>query len=128
MWELHRLPTGDMVQIVDEETGDIFYSAQAAIAFVMFDPSDGSWHVCHEEIGMDVLRLMVPGKKSYIGQLEALAAAAVLSSLPTDRLAGKRMMFWVDNLAAKYGLQRRVIPRWRTPGGLSMHSRSCKRV
>ena len=106
MWELHKSPEGDMVQVVDDETGETFYSASAAIAFVMFDPSDGSWHECHAEIGMDVLRLMVPGKKSYIGQLEALAAAAVLSSLPTDRTAGKRMMFWIDNLAAKYGLQK----------------------
>ena len=26
-----------------------FYSAKAAIAFVMFDPSDGSWHECHAD-------------------------------------------------------------------------------
>jgi hypothetical protein len=106
MWELHKSPSGDMVQIVDEESGDTFYSAKAAIAFVVFDPSDRTWHECHAQIGMDVIRLMVPGKKSYIGQLEALAAAAVLSSMPTDRTAGKRMLFWIDNLAAKYGLQK----------------------
>ena len=106
MWELYRSSEGEMVQVIDEDSGEVFYSAQAAIAFVLFDPSDESWHVCSADIGMDVLRLMVPGKKSYIGQLEALAAAAVLSSMPTDRTAGKRMMFWIDNLAAKYGLQK----------------------
>merc|ERR1712046_215305 len=67
---------------------------------------DETWHACHADIDMEVLRLMVPGKKSHIGQLEALAATAVLSSMPTDRLQGRRMIFWIDNLAAKYGLQK----------------------
>ena len=47
MWELHRSPDGEMVQVVDEESGETFYSASAAIAFVVFDPSDESWHECH---------------------------------------------------------------------------------
>jgi len=105
MWEL-TTAAGATVTAIDEATGEEFYVADAAIAFVLFDPSDGTWHTCEAQIGRDVLRLMVQGKKSYIGQLEALAAAAVLSSMPADRLYGRRAMFWIDNLAAKYGLQK----------------------
>ena len=80
--------------------------ADAAIAFVLYDPLDQTWHTCVSEVDRDVLRLMVQGKKSYIGQLEALAATAVLSSVAVDRLQGRKALFWIDNLAAKYGLQK----------------------
>jgi len=106
MWDLVSTADGSTVVAIDEETGEDFYVADAAIAFVVFDPSDDTWHTCTARIDRAVLRLMVQGKKSYIGQLEALAAAAVLSSMPADRLYGRRAMFWIDNLAAKYGLQK----------------------
>lgn len=54
----------------------------------------------------EVIRQLVPGKKTYIGQMEALAAALVLETLPRDRLFGRSAMFWIDNLSAKYGLQK----------------------
>ena len=106
MWELLSTPEHATVTAFDEETGEEFYVADAAIAFTVFDPLDETWHVCEAKIERDVLRLMVQGKKSYIGQLEALAATAVLSSLPADRLSGRRALFWIDNLAAKFGLQK----------------------
>ena len=106
MWELAPAADGAVVTAVDEETGDEYYVAAAAIAFIIFDPEDNTWHECHAEIDRSVLRLMVQGKKQYIGQLEALAATAVLSSMPATRLSGRRMLFWIDNLAAKYGLQK----------------------
>ena len=40
------------------------------IAFLCFDPSDRTWHTSHCHIGIDVIRQLVPGKKTYIGQLE----------------------------------------------------------
>ena len=106
MWELADSVGGATVTAVDDETGELYYVADAAIAFTVFDPEDGTWHECHADVDRDVLRLMVQGKKSYIGQLEALAATAVLSSMPRKRLYGRRMLFWIDNLAAKYGLQK----------------------
>ena len=106
MWELADSVGGATVTAVDDETGELYYVADAAIAFTVFDPEDGTWHECHADVDRDVLRLMVQGKKSYIGQLEALAATAVLSSMPRKRLYGRRVLFWIDNLAAKYGLQK----------------------
>ena len=43
---------------------------------------------------------------AYIGQLEALAPAAVLETLPADRLMDRKAFMWIDNLAAKYALQK----------------------
>ena len=73
MWELLSTPEHATVTAFDEETGEEFYVADAAIAFTVFDPLDETWHVCEAKIERDVLRLMVQGKKSYIGQLEAFA-------------------------------------------------------
>ena len=53
-----------------------------------------------------MIRQLVPGKKTYIGQLESLAAAFVLETLPADMLRGRSAVFWIDNLSAKYGLQK----------------------
>ena len=64
------------------------------------------WHRAHKEIGIDFIRHMVPGKKTYIGQLEAAAAASVLETLPPDMLQDRQVMMWIDNLSAKYGLQK----------------------
>ena len=95
-----------MATAVDSDTGETFYIADAAIAFVVFDPMDQTWHTCYASIDREVIRMMVPGKKTYIGQLEVLAATAVLSSMPDDRLLGRNSLLWIDNLAAKYGLQK----------------------
>jgi hypothetical protein len=106
MWETCRDESGAAVVALDEESGAEFYIAHACIAFIVYDPIDFSWHWSRATIGIDVLRLMVPGKKTYIGQLEALAAACVLETLPTERMRGRPTMFWIDNLSAKYGLQK----------------------
>ena len=106
MWEPLKHEGGRLVSAVDEETGELFYIAKATIAFVCFDPSDGTWHESSRVIGFDVIRHMVPGKKTYIGQLECLAAEFFLETMPADRLAGRSAIFWIDNLAAKYGLQK----------------------
>ena len=106
MFELVKDERSAAVSALDDESKEVFHAASAAIAFVVFDPVDGTWHSCSAQVGPDVLKLMVPGKRTYIGQLEALAAAAVLSSMPAVRLRGRRMLFWIDNLAAKYGLQK----------------------
>ena len=106
MWELHKSEDGCVATAVDTESGETFYIADAAIAFVVFDPMDQTWHTCFANVDRDVIRMMVPGKKTYIGQLEVLAATAVLSSMPTDRLFGRNSLFWIDNLAAKYSLQK----------------------
>ena len=106
MWEATKNDDGSLACAIDGESGDIFYIAEAAIAFVVFDPVDGSWHAGAKKIGADVIKQMVPGKKTYIGQLECLAADAVLYSLPTDRLVGREAIMWIDNLSAKYGLQK----------------------
>ena len=35
-----------------------------------------------------------------------MAAEFFLETMPADRLAGRSAIFWIDNLAAKYGLQK----------------------
>ena len=104
-WEPLKHGSGELVTALDDQ-GQLFYLGQADVAFVVFDPESGVWHEGHSEVGFDVMRFMVPGKKTYIGQLEALAAACVLESLPPSLLSGREAMWWIDNLAAKYGLQK----------------------
>ena len=58
------------------------------------------------DVGIDILRQLTPGKKTYIGQLEALAAAAVVHTLPPEWLAGRDGFMWIDNMGAKYSLQK----------------------
>ena len=106
MWEPKQTDTGGLVQAVDEESGSTFFIAKACIAFTVFDSELRVWHKGEMEVGLETIRFMVPGKKTYIGQLEALAAAAVLYTLPDKLLRGRRAIMWIDNLAAKYGLQK----------------------
>lgn len=106
MWAPLRDSRGSQVSAIDEETGDVFCIASAVIAFICFDPRDGTWHELSKKIGIKTLRYMVPGKKTYIGQLEILAAEFFLETMPADRLRGRSAMFWIDNLSAKYGLQK----------------------
>jgi len=86
---------------IDDETGDVFYIASAVIAFICFDPRDGTWHESSKKIGIKTSRDMVPGKKTYTGQFEILAAEFVLGTMPADRLHGRSAMFWIDNVSAK---------------------------
>jgi len=58
------------------------------------------------DVGIDIIRQLVPGKKTYIGQLQALAAAAVVHSLPEEWLRGRDGYMWIDNMGAKYNLQK----------------------
>ena len=70
--------------------------------------SDGSvdctWSHSRLEVGIDVIRHFVPGKKTYIGALEALAGAAFYYSYRQDRLRGRQVYHWIDNVAAVAGL------------------------
>ena len=106
MWEAKKNGDGTLATALDPDSGELFYIAEAAIAFVVFDPSDNTWHAGVKQIGLDVIKMMVPGKKTYIGQLECLAATTVLYSLPAERLRGMDAIMWIDNLSAKYGLQK----------------------
>ena len=105
MWEPLQTDSGGLVEVLDDD-GNVFYIAKACIAFTVFDPVTKVWHKSDMEIGIDVIRQMVPGKKTYIGQLEALAPTALLHTMPEAILKGRKAMMWVDNLAAKYGLQK----------------------
>ena len=104
-WEPSLDEAGELVTALDGD-GELFYLGQASIAFVVFDPRQNKWYEGHRDIHFDVLRHMVPGKKTYIGQLEALAAECVLETLPASVLKEREVMWWIDNLAAKYGLQK----------------------
>ena len=55
--------------MIDDETGDSFYIGDAEIAFVAYDPIDGTWHTGAKLVGFDVIRQMLPAKKTYIGHL-----------------------------------------------------------
>ena len=106
MFEQLRDDSGECVAVVDEETGELFYLGDAEIAFTAYDPIDCTLHTGSRRIGIDVIRQLVPGKKTYIGQLEAMAADAFLHSMPADRLQDRRAFMWIDNLSAKYSLQK----------------------
>ena len=53
-----------------------FIFGDAEIAFAAYDPIDDTWHAGSTFVGIDIIRLMRPAKKTYIGQLEAMAADA----------------------------------------------------
>ena len=106
MWEPLSTGGSDRASAIDAETGEVFYIARAAVAFVCYDPVGNVWYESSKSIGLKTIKLMVPGKKTYIGQLEMLAEMFVLESLPAEVLVGRSAMFWIDNLSAKYGLQK----------------------
>ena len=87
-----------------DDDGNVFYIAKACVAFTVFDPVACVWHKSERVIGLETIRLMVPGKKTYIGQLECLAAEFFLETMPADRVQDRSAIFWIDNLSAKYGL------------------------
>ena len=106
MFELKRDDNGECVCVIDEETGGLFYIGDAELAFVAYDSIDGTWHTGAKLVGFDVIRQMMPNKKTYIGQLEAMAADAFVHTLPADRLLNRKAFMWIDNLSAKYALQK----------------------
>ena len=106
MWEPLTDAQGDAVQVFDEVSGESFYIAKATLAFVVYRPWCDKWSHAYRDVGIETIRQMVPGKKTYIGQLEALAAAAAVHSLPESWLAGRDGYMWIDNMGAKYSLQK----------------------
>ena len=106
MWDPIVGDDGEAVQVFDEVTGADFYIAEATLAFAVYKPWDGKWVHSYRKVDLDIIRQMVPGKKTDIGQLEALAAAAVIYSLPEEWLAGRDGYMWIDNMGAKYSLQK----------------------
>jgi hypothetical protein len=80
-----------------------FYLGKACVAYVVFDPVSREWVHGSKEIGLDIIQKFVPGKKTYIGQLESLAAAAVYFSIPREWLLGREVIHWVDNQSAMAG-------------------------
>ena len=106
MWEPVRDGSGEAVQVFDEDTGESFYIAKATLAFVVYVPWLKKWFHAYGDVDIGVIRQMVPGKKTYIGQLEALAATSVIYSVPSDWLQDRDGFMWIDNMGAKYALQK----------------------
>ena len=106
MWEPVRGDDGEALQVFDEVSGESFYIAKATLAFSVYRAWTGTWAHSYKDVGIDILRQLTPGKKTYIGQLEGLAAAAVLHTLPEEWLAGRDGFMWIDNMGAKYSLQK----------------------
>ena len=42
MWDALKDDSGDLVSVLDPETGETFYLGSAVIAFLCFDPKDGT--------------------------------------------------------------------------------------
>ena len=106
MWEPLRGDDGGALQVFDEVSGESFYIAKATLAFAVYRAWTGTWTHSYRDVGIDILRQLTPGKKTYIGQLEGLAAAAVVHTLPAEWLAGRDGYMWIDNMGAKYSLQK----------------------
>jgi hypothetical protein len=67
MFEQKRGDNGECVCVIDEETGDLFYIGDAEIAFVAYDPIDDTWHTGAKFVGFDIIRQMMPNKKTILG-------------------------------------------------------------
>ena len=110
MWELARDSEGGAFTAVDEESGLEFYVAEAVVAFTVWDPESSSWYHSYRDVTVEVLRLLVPGKMTYIGQLEALAFACVQETFCVHNLQhvfyDRQVYAFVDNISAKFGLQK----------------------
>ena len=88
--------------------------ADAQIGFVIYDPVDNELFHGFKIIGQDIIDSFVPGKQTYIGQLEALAAAAAYDSLnlmDKSRLVDRLVLHWVDNTSAIAGLVKGYSPK-----------------
>ena len=98
MWETKE--TGARRQRAAAKLGKF----KAQLGFVVFDPEHNKYYHSFMIVGNEVISKFVPGKGTYIGQLEALAAAAVYSSLPREVLEDRYALHWVDNTSAVAGL------------------------
>ena len=114
---LKAVPVGrtcaEYVTAIDDESGILFYVAKAVLSITVchrFRRDDGSvaveWSHSRYDVGIEVLRQLVPGKKSYIGQLESLAGAAFYYTYSAELLRGRQIYHWIDNLAAVAGLAK----------------------
>ena len=110
MWELARDAEGGAFTAIDEEPGLEFYVAKAAVAFAVWDPESSRWYHSYSDVTVEVLRRLVPGKMTYIGQLEALAFACVQETFCVHNLQhvfyDRQVYAFVDKISAKFGLQR----------------------
>jgi hypothetical protein len=109
------IPSGSIatayVSAFDEVSGEWFYVARAVLSITVCDRrlDDAgvvhcAWSHSRLDVGIEVLRHFVPGKKTYIGALEALAGAAFYYSYSPGRLKGRQIYHWIDNVAAVAGL------------------------
>ena len=51
MWEPLKDSGGRRAYALDEESGELFYIANATVAFVCFGPADNTWHESSKKIG-----------------------------------------------------------------------------
>ena len=71
------------------------------LGYVEYDPEDGFFEYGDTEPSPALVRqLLVHERKTYIAQLETLAAVSVYSSLEPSRLAGRAVNHFVDNTVA----------------------------
>ena len=104
MWEVKE--TGKRRQVAKIRLGQF----KAQLGFVAYDPEKDKYYHASLVVGMEIISKFVPGKATYIGQLEALAAAAVYASLrdsdvvDRDILRDRYVLHWVDNTSAVAGL------------------------
>ena len=91
--------------VTPEGGGDLvpFCVGSACVAFVVYDPESKRWVHGSAEVGLDTIRHFVPGKKTYIGQLEALAACAVYFSVDPDWTTDRDVIHWIDNQSTLSG-------------------------
>ena len=88
--------------------------ATAQIGFVIFDPVDDTLFHGWKLINQQTIDEFVPGKQTYIGQLEALAAAAAYESIneiDKARLKDRLVLHWIDNTSAVAGLVKGYSPK-----------------
>jgi hypothetical protein len=113
VWELGADGDWQMSSAIDEDSGLLFYVSKAVLSITLLDrfTSDEGvvtekWFHSRFEVGHDVISQLLPGKKTYIGQLESLAGAAPYYSYDAARFNGRQIYHWIDNVAAVAGLSR----------------------
>jgi len=84
---------------------------KAAYGAVMYDPEDGAIETFGQEIGEDLLRLISAdgNKKQVVGQSELIPCHAA-QTIWKDRLKSRRVVLYIDNEAARYGLIKGTSP------------------
>jgi len=79
-------------------------AALAQIGFVIYDPEDQKLFHAGLVVDQATLDMFVPDKKTYIGQLEALAGACAYESVDPARIKDRNVLHWVDNTSAIAGM------------------------